>query len=284
MSKTIALVGSGLEGRYPPTEGPSLISPFELHHSSADQYIGSPGNPRADIADNADLMYVGIASDYFTATGDVSEKRVSFGIATYGEWSTPNEVEFSIYVDTNEDGIDDYRIFNSDALGYNSRFDISDAFVVVVENLHSESFSPLQPLNSISPQLLDTAPYNTNVMVFSLPATEIGLSATNQGFNYYIVTTSLERRSRIDISPKLRYELPHAAFDLASGNEGTPLLRDLAGEEIVVKPRHENLLNSETRSILLLHHHNLSGQRVEVIDIELLWPQQLFVPFLSNTE
>jgi len=63
--------------------------------------------------DAADLRYIGATSDYpFWSFGD---SAMFFGIATYGKWDTPNSVEFDVYIDVNEDGADDYVVFNTNA-------------------------------------------------------------------------------------------------------------------------------------------------------------------------
>ena len=225
---------------------------------------------------------MGVASDYFGVDRDIGQTNVRFGIATYGEWSTPNEVEFSIYIDVNEDGVDDYRVFNSDARRYDSRYDISDAFAVVVENLRSQSYAQLQPLNGRWPDEIPNAPYNTNVMLLSVRAADLGLDAKNVGFNYYVVAKSQEQRNNVEVTPTLRFVLPSASLDFGSQGMDGPLMRDVHGAQIGVTLRRLNFVRSGIRSVLLLHHHNETGARAEVIDVEYLWPQQVYLPWAPS--
>jgi hypothetical protein len=67
---------------------------------------------------------VGVASDV-SSTSTFTETQIFFGLATYADWSTPNQVEFDIYIDTDRDGTDDFVLYHSN-LGQLRREDQND--------------------------------------------------------------------------------------------------------------------------------------------------------------
>ncbi len=83
-----------------------LASAFELAAESP-SIVGLSPSLRG-----ADLQYVGVTSSY-SVTGDLSQTLLYFGLSSYGPWSTPNEVEFQIYIDADRDGTDDFVLVNS---------------------------------------------------------------------------------------------------------------------------------------------------------------------------
>ena len=127
------------------------MSVFELRYSSLRENSIGIADGRADANAFADLQYVGVTDDFVPGQAtSVGDNMIYFGIAAYGDWSTPNQVSFSVYIDSDEDGIHDYRLFNSDAQAYRNGWGASDAFVAAVENLSSGEFSDVQLLNGYS--------------------------------------------------------------------------------------------------------------------------------------
>ncbi len=55
---------------------------------------------------------MGVASDV-ASTDYFTETMIFFGLATHADWSTPNQVEFDIYIDADRDGEDDFVLFNT---------------------------------------------------------------------------------------------------------------------------------------------------------------------------
>jgi hypothetical protein len=74
------------------------LSPFELQ-------VVSPQNPV--IAPSfVDIQYAGVA---YSAASNL----ILFGVSTWGDWSTPTDVTFNVYIDTNLNGTWDRILFNS---------------------------------------------------------------------------------------------------------------------------------------------------------------------------
>ena len=298
-TQTVEFQGVELSGRQPPTEVVSLVSAVGLQWSSPDLL---PANPitgiegsRVDMYDHADFKYVGVTSD-FPATqtptnpaGVVAQSTLYFGIVTYGNWSTPNEVKFEIYIDSNQDGVDDYMIFNTDQFGYNSDNVTSDAFITALKDLHTGRITPQAPLNAVAATVRDTALYNTNVMLLAIRASLVGLTNANPKLDYHVESYSNDRpramdgaRRAVDRSPSLHFTLTESGLDLTQGQLGVPQYKDLDGEKIIVGFDLAAYAKANLKGILLLHHHNLTGQRAEIVAIDYQWPNVLYLPLVAQ--
>ncbi len=281
----LMLTGVDRTGDMPPEELISLVSLLELQYADINNlpYPGTDG--QADIFDHADLKYVGITSDFpLDRRGPIGDRTLYFGVSTYADWTSPNEVEVNIYIDVDEDGEDDFRLFNSDVLGFESETVTSDAFVTVVEELRREKFSQPQLLNLWSPLAYDTRPYGSNVMLLPVKASDIGLSSTNPDFYYRVETLSNESTIPIDETPTLAYNLRVTAFDFFSPNIDAPLFRADVTRPIMVRLQLEEYLQLGMPDLLLLHHHNAAGVRDERVKVELTWPESVYLPYFIHSE
>ena len=272
-TRAITLVGAGVQtasplsaGRYP-TDTVSLVSAFELQLSSPNQRL----SPVA--LDHADLRYVGVASDVQEA-GRVEDARVLFGIVTYGEWSTPNQVAFEVYIDVDEDGEADYMVSN-DSLGAFRGGDPTDQFVSVVRNVASETQELAYFLNLASGAELDTGVFHTNSMVLAVDARAIGLSSQDSNFNYWVLARSADTDPSwqiVDVSRLLRYDLSAPGLTLtALGQGGLSVFYDLPGQVIQATFDREAFTRLEDQGVLLIHHFNERDQRGEAIPVDALW-------------
>jgi len=294
----LELAGISLVGENPPIDIVSLVTALELQYSSGntlpielDPNLADPAKIFTEF-DHADLKYVGIASDFsLSGNGDpsIQDTTLYFGIVTHAERVVPNEVEFSIYIDIDQDGLYEYRLYNSDEANYLARTSISDAFVTVVEDLLSrgkgnEGIKIRQkPLNIFGPDRMETAIYHTDIMILPVEADIIGLDDNNTIFNYYIQTESGdEENSIIDRTPVLRYDAANPGLGFYRGIEGTPLHQDLPESKVAVSFDRLNYTMNRSQGLLLLHHHNLSGQRDQVLNIEHEWPFKTYMPFIMK--
>ena len=83
-----------------------LASAFELAATSP-EIVGISPSLRV-----ADVRYVGVTSSYSVTQNLEPDTLLFFGLATYAAWSTPNEVQFQVYIDSNQDGRDDFVLVN----------------------------------------------------------------------------------------------------------------------------------------------------------------------------
>jgi hypothetical protein len=115
-----------------------------------------------------------VTSNY-SVTGNLGlNTSIFFGLSSYAPWTTPTEVQARIYIDSNEDGTDDFVLMNSNWGAANEERD-SDVFLNGLFPLrpdgelgigHSYTFwgtftAPIQ-------STVNVAPFNTSVMFQSI--------------------------------------------------------------------------------------------------------------------
>lgn len=261
-----------------PLDEISAVSAFELQHTSP-VTTSAPG-----VLQHADLKNVGVASDYHPS-GTITDTLITFGIATHGNWSTPNEVFFAIDIDTNGDGELDYTLYNYN-LGEFVGGDFSDEFVTSLDIFDEEGdyvTTILQAyLNGVSPAQFNTVPFNTSVMALPVYASDLGLTPGDTQFNYSVTTYSRTEGPGgvIDTTPWLSYDVALPGLDLSGGEEGPPLYFDLDGESIPVTFNRAGYTANASKGVLLLHHHNATGNHDEVVNLADMY--QRFLPAIQR--
>jgi hypothetical protein len=252
-----------------------LASAFELEATSP-MSPDLSGSLRA-----ADVQYVGVTSD-FSVTADISNTVLFFGLSTYAPWSTPSEVEFLVYIDSNMDGVDDYVVLNTN---WGVLFGKpSDAFINPTYKILPDG--TLQPTNtfsdwdtwpsttSASAAGLDAAPFNTSIMFQATSAARIGLMPGHSQFRYHVETRARDAdgfRRLVDRVPavgSLEYDVAHTAIaPINAGVLQRPLFVDVDGGQITAAVDPIVLSTGGGRKLLILHHHNQPVQQAELVDI-----------------
>lgn len=258
----VTLDGQGLDtGIFFPVDVLSLASAFELQGTSPATIPATSG------ARNADLKAVGVTSDY-KATNSVNlNTKIYFAIATHGQWSSPSDVTFNIFVDRDMNGTDDFQVINTaftDAQGNN--FDVfvsARRGLAPLTGLVADSF-----INNFSGGILETVPYNTNVMVIPVSASALGLTTANAKFRYRVTTSSRGFAGTIDSMTARTYDAANPGFDLTGGVQTLPMYDDLDGVTIPVNYSKANLLANGTLGLLLFHHHNAFGAHDQTLAIQ----------------
>ncbi|MBK9715828.1 MAG: S8 family serine peptidase [Kouleothrix sp.] len=151
-----------------------LASAFELEARSA-QLPNLAGSLSA-----ADVQYLGVTSSY-SVTHSLASTLLYFGMSTYAPWSTPNEVQFRIYIDSNRDGVDDFLLVNTNT-GTTSMRAPTDAFYSVLYPLKPDG-TPLpsvraSPWGTFGPPIessINMAPFNTSVIMQALYLPDLAL-------------------------------------------------------------------------------------------------------------
>ncbi|MCX8125984.1 MAG: S8 family serine peptidase, partial [Dehalococcoidia bacterium] len=218
------------------------------------------GLPVPTVA-SADLQYVGVMSNYPTVAA--STARVFFGFSTYGAWDTPYSTEFDIYVDINEDNVDDYVIYNYDN-GGTAR---NDNFVTIVYNLSTNSAVASNFLNGFNGSV-NTNLFNNNVIVLPVGFTTIGLSASNPDFKFYVVTFHRESNTAVDLSDVHYYNAGSKAFSTINpAISNFPLWYDDPADSPAFNVGYNTAnITTDTKGLLVLHHHN-AANTAEVIPL-----------------
>ncbi|WP_394162119.1 S8 family peptidase [Galactobacter valiniphilus] len=204
-------------------------------------------------ARSMDLQYVGANSNAATAAAD--EATLEVGVSTWGNWTTLTHsnsggpLEIDVLFDTNGDG-------KADFVSYTTGTDDLDLTLVTTVNLATGKSVDQQPLNG---QLgdVDMNSYDTNVATLPVSLSALGLTqATASKLRYQVSTWSqynndadgknvpVDQTAWIGFNPFA----PGAKVDSA----GTTLV-DLPGRKLEVS------LTSTSQKLLLLHHHNATG-------------------------
>jgi subtilisin family serine protease len=276
LSTTVTLTGTGLlTGDNLPTDYVSVGTAFELQLTSG---VDAP----AAYA-NADLSHVGVMVDQ----ADPTNPYLYFGLATHGDHSTasPYDAEFDIYIDTNGDGEDDFLLFNWEYVDLAST-GFGDEFVSVLVNLETGSAQVADFINVIPAAPIgdliggDTAPFNNNVLVVSVALADLGLGIGNSDFDYQIATYSTVDSLPVELSDRASYDVATPGIDLAD----TP--NTIFGVAFLDQPNTGLTFNfdasgfdaADSKGIMLLHHHNTRGNRVEVITVN----PKLFIPLAAR--
>ncbi len=260
-----------------PTDEISLVSPFELQ-------VVHPADP-ANIAPYQNLQYAGV--NY-----DSADNIMMFGVSTWGDWATPSDVSFTIYVDCGvsdasgvctgaPDGIWDRVIVSSDFGSISSywagqSYSPNDSFASFYWNLATNGIGASYYTNLLNAAQQDTRLYNTNVMFIPVAPYRMGFGTTSgttaRAFNYKIETCPgwapacglmngfNADSAGTDASP---FHFDPTAQGLDFGYDW--LSNDLNGSTLPVTFNTANLTANGSLGALLLHHHNAAGQRAQVV-------------------
>jgi subtilisin family serine protease len=271
-TRTLELTFNGVgrsTGQALPTDLLSVATLFELQKVS-----GRNGLADADPA--TDLSHVGIASTV-GATSLVSS-TIFFGLATYQNWTTPTNVGFDVYIDTNGSGVS--TAANGDITGAEyilylwntgsaAGTDANDVFATYLVNLSNNTQRFAGLANVVPPSTADTQPFNSNVIVLPVAAASLGLSDASSKISYRVFSYSYYGGSYVDDSGTLTYDLarPGVTFSSAAAIPGTPAVADLPTTRVTASFNRANFDANRSQGVLVLHHHNVSGTRAEVVAI-----------------
>ncbi|QBB70058.1 DUF11 domain-containing protein [Pseudolysobacter antarcticus] len=286
-STTIALSGSDIctgtlaagptcTGTFP-TDVESLVSPFEL------QVVGARN--QGVVPDYADIHYAGASFLPGAGSPNLSNDLIMFGVASWGDWATPNDVAYDICVDNNNDGVYEKIIYNSKPSIFVANASANDNFVRIVLDTTTNGNSILglaSYANLLAPSTIDSAMHLNNVMVLGATPSQLGfVSTANQTLRYKIITCpgsnpSCARTTTGDhCSPAAGtfygqaagpYVYNWGAQGLNFG--GSFLGNDLNGAALPVTWNTANMTTNGSLGALLLHHHNKSGTRAEVVVLD----------------
>lgn len=245
----------------------SLVTILELMGESPDD-VSSTG-----LNDAADLRYIGAMSDYpYYAFAD---SAMFFGVATYGKWDTANAVEFDIYIDADEDGTDDYVIFNTNQGFFTATTDdvMFSVFCPLVAGvIDTPNCDAWYYVNTFSGNT-NTNLFSNNVMVLPVPFVGIGLvDGVNTDFDFHVVTFNRDAAGAVDTSDVMSYDVANQSFMAVDPNPSyieEPIWYDVpaaypSGFEIDYNKAAMAANNST--GLLLLHHHN-AVNTAEVIPV-----------------
>lgn len=253
-----------------------LVSAFQLGASSPKQKLTDR------IFASADLLAVGAATDA-PAQSSVANSSLYFGIATAESWTSPQSflIELEVLIDSDRDGIIDFVLVNATdgAIASQNLFNpdaANDVFLTGVRNVATGQLTAGGFLNIFAANTRDTAPFNNSVAVLSVPSRAVGITDNNARFNYKVVARAplTDSGSRIiDQTPWIPFDARRPAIDTAlHGIEGYPI--HSASRPVRVQVDRAAAVaagfgSAKPLHLLLLHHHNVAGKRVDVIPFNL---------------
>ncbi len=242
----------------------SLVSPFELQAVSALDPVDAPPD--------ADIQYAGVAYDPTT-------NLLLFGVTTWGDWSTPTETSFNIYVDNNSDGTYDRILFNTNpGTAGKSLFGGTttgqDSFITLIFNLATSGVSTGTFVNRLSSASIDSALFRTNVMILAATPAQLGLAPGTTNFKWKVQTCPgfaplcepVNGFHYDEAAGPFSWNYAAASQGLNFG--GRHLAQDLNGAALPVTWNLTNIAANGSLGALLLHHHNAAGSRAQVVLVQ----------------
>lgn len=279
---------------YPGSQTP-LVSAFALEATSPPNET-LPPNLRA-----ADIQYVGVSNSY-SVTGALNNTDLFFGTASYGAWATPHEVQVRVYLDVNNDGVDDYVLLNTD---YGTAFGQApnDVFIHAIYRIQPDgtlvglttfSFWGTFPAPSAPGGGIDVTAFNTSVMFQTVNTQSLGLAAGQTQLRYRVETRARDANGfgtvvdRVPATGSLTYDIATAAvvpINTTGLLRQRPLFVDTDGGS-VTGLIGAGLAQSVAQGMLLLHHNNEPSSQAEVVEIRrpasLELAPRLYVPFAAQ--
>ena len=278
-----------------------LTAAFELRDSGISPQI-------ADLEPTlaaADLRYVAVASS-FRSAGSVDNTLIFFGMAGYGNWSTPNEIQYRVVIDSTgaagvPDGRADYVLVNTNrgvvAPPPGSTSGIAnDVFITALYSVLPDGTLDVSRRRSVwnmvqppqSGSNLDAAAFENSVMVQLIDARGLGLTATQPRFNYYVETRArdasafnaqVDRLPAVGGEPWISYDVTETALTPINTSTvnpfltGLPLFTATNDDTVTTLVDEPTLARRGTQQLLLLHYHNATAlSRAEVVTLRATVP------------
>jgi subtilisin family serine protease len=237
--------GSGLEDEN------ATLGAFEL---------ANVGGRNTSLSPQFNIKYTGIATDFGPAKA-VNESTIYFAVAMFGPWTTPFQTSVRIDIDTNGDGVDDFRVTTADLATFtSSTANPSDVFIASLCTSAGANCKRTF-LNGVDPSVADMVLFNTNVLILPVRAADLGLAAGKSSFTYRIRTGI---SSGIDTMPRQSYDVAKPGMSF-SGTGGVFGFFDTPSNTINVAYDKTAFAAAKSRGILLLHLHNALGSHEEIV-------------------
>ena len=265
----------------------SLVSVFEL------QYTGARD---ATLPGWANVHYLGVntAADVDSTPAQDPTTDYFFGIAAHGKWGTPTYAAYNVCIDTDNDGLFDKIITNTDAGSVDKLFTgtgtAEDTFVSlwydnVGQNAGVDFFYNLVPANGF-----DTGALSNNTMIIGAQGLELGIASPGLAPIHYGLAVcpgwdplcgAADWTGGGQGTANCGLTFPNGnAFQTVNGplayNPATPgvdgagnvILEDLNGGTIAVDYDVNNVVANGSTGMLLLHTHNSESTSAQAVALD----------------
>jgi subtilisin family serine protease len=257
----------------------SLVSALEL------QYTGTRNE---ELPGYFDVQHLGVT---------YGADRFVFGISTFGAKATPNNMAFNVCVDTNEDGNYDRVLFATSVTGYFSvAGQANDPMDVFVTGMFTPptSLNIVGFTNLVSPDQIDIGTFNSNSLLISATAANLGLAAGDRSLRYAVAVCPSFNPLCVRLNPANQCgssvsayatvpgpftfdgNAPGVTVNVAGGGPAA-LLFEQNGTQINGTYNPANMAANGSSGVLLLHHTNLPENAAQVIQ-----PDRIFADDFEN--
>jgi subtilisin family serine protease len=280
VSADLALNGHGL-GQGDGTESiDSIVSGFGLAATSGQLPACSGTRVEGCVAfpdeRSTDVKVLGVTTDAPAILANhgnpFTEGTISFGVSSFGAWRTPvGFSDFEMLIDLNRDGSPDVDLFTT-------RFSAdSDVFGTVALDLQTGDLredadhNNFWALNTLDGSF-DTDIYDSDSVVMTVPVSALGITLSSRRFAYGLATFSAYHQDPVDLvgltaagRPSLTVDVLRPAITATDGASSGVMFSDLPGQPLVVRKDVSPYQTDKIQGLLLLHHHNKSGLRAQVV-------------------
>lgn len=239
-----------------------ILTGLELVDESPDQQLEDLGGASADV------LAFGVVSDAARYADNLDDATLYFGVVTAAPWTTPTRVALVVSVDGDLDGSFETSLHNDNYGWYSTgqATQSSDSFITVVDRGGAHFDGSL--INVFGPEHLDTALFDSNVMVIPVKAAALGLDGDHAVFDFRLAAYAIDG-TFVDQVPaeggSFRYDLAHPRVTFPAGIVGTPVQQDRGS--LTVEMDAAALALPQPPRLLLLHHMNPLGRRHEVVSL-----------------
>ncbi|MEU4801037.1 S8 family serine peptidase [Actinosynnema sp. NPDC023587] len=252
----------------------SLLSAFELHGTS-DRLPDCTDEVKVDCAVNesakgGDLRYVGATST--SPLDKTANALLAFGVVTWGNWVTLGATGTpEIRVDTTGDGAHDFRIAVAKPLDGNGNV-VADVWLARTTRVSDGTVVDEQPVNTQHGDI-DTNVMDTNVVVLPVTLRALGIdpAAASARITYTAGSSGQypapgNEDGFVDkIGETLSFDPLRPGYSVRVGDQPAVLFWAESDRRLEVHRDRAALAADGAEGLLLLHHHNGSAERAEVV-------------------
>ncbi len=224
----------------------------------------------------ADVRYLGaVTNGPALGSAVFTEGTLNFGMSMWGPWRTPQGLfEFDVLIDKNRDGLEDAVLFTT-------RVPDTDLIVTQLFDFDLGDFAEdadgnnAWPVNQVFGDV-DTALFDSDSIVLTVPVSALaGVDATHPRFNYGLATFSGYHGEPLDLvgidedfATTLTLDVRRPSLTATDGTSDALLFAELPGTTLVVRKDVTTFRLDKPRGLLLIHHHNLTGARAQVVKVK----------------
>ncbi|MEU4803560.1 S8 family serine peptidase [Actinosynnema sp. NPDC023587] len=224
-----------------------------------------------DTAKGGDLRYVGVTSTapLAKAQGEPQNALLAFGLVTWGNWYNlgNNTVPF-VDIDTTGDGVPDFEV-------YANKLTDTDLLVAVTQDLRTGATVDIQAVNGQFGDV-DTNVFDTNVVVLPVLLSALGIdpagdtsriSYTSGVAGFYVAPGTTN--GLIDsIGTPSSFDPLQPGLWVQGGGDAALSYVARPGTALVVNRNAAALAADGADSLLVLNHHNATGDRADVVKVK----------------